>query len=75
LTDWLGGKSRNSLPVLPETAKLVDKRFLCIYGEEEKGSLCPQLSGNQIRVVSLKGAHHFGGSYETIGNLIVKEIE
>ena len=75
LTDWLRGKSQNSLSVLPETEKLANKHLLCIYGEEEKGSLCPQLSGNQIRVVSLKGAHHFGGSYETIGNLIVKEIE
>lgn len=74
LTDWLGAQSRNSLPVLPEIAKLTDKRFLCIYGEKEKESLCPQLSGNQTRVVPLKGAHHFGGSYETIANLILKEI-
>ena len=74
LTDWLGAQSRNSLPVLPEIAKLTDKRFLCIYGEQEKESLCPQLSGNQTRVVPLKGAHHFGGSYETIANLILKEI-
>jgi len=74
LTDWLGAQSRNSIPVLPEMAKLTDKRFLCIYGEKEKESLCPQLSGNQTRVVSFKGAHHFGGSYETIANLILKEI-
>jgi type IV secretory pathway VirJ component len=74
LADWLGAQSRNSLPVLPEIAKLTDKRFLCIYGEKEKESLCPQLSGNQTRVVPLKGAHHFGGSYETIANLILKEI-
>jgi type IV secretory pathway VirJ component len=74
LTDWLGAQSRNSLPVLPEIAKLTDKRFLCIYGEKEKESLCPQLSGSQTRVVPLKGAHHFGGSYETIANLILKEI-
>jgi type IV secretory pathway VirJ component len=75
LTDWLGGKSRNSLPVLPEVAKLEDKRFLCIYGEEEKDSLCLQLSGNQMRVFSFKGAHHFGGSYEAIANLIVGETD
>jgi type IV secretory pathway VirJ component len=75
LTDWLGGKSQNSLPVLPETEKLANKHLLCIYGEEEKESLCSRLSVNQARLVPFKGAHHFGGSYETIANLIVEEEE
>jgi len=75
MTDWLGGTPRNSLPVLPEVAKLADKRILCIYGEEEKASLCPQLSDDRTRVVAFKGAHHFGGSYETIANIIVREID
>ena len=75
LTDWLGGRSRNSKQVLPEVAKLESKRLLCVYGEEERESLCQQLSGSQIRVVSFKGAHHFGGNYEAIANMILNEIE
>jgi type IV secretory pathway VirJ component len=75
LTDWLGGRSRNSKQVLPEVAKLEGKRLLCVYGEEERESLCRQLSGSQTRVVSFKGAHHFGGNYEAITNIILNEIE
>jgi hypothetical protein len=59
LTDWLGGKSVNSLPVFPEIAKVADKRFLYIHSEKKKGRLCPQLSGNQTRVGFSEGAHHF----------------
>lgn len=74
LTDWIGGRSRNSKPVGPEAAKLEGKRLLCVYGEEESESLCPQLSGGWTRVISLKGAHHFGGNYEAIANMILNEI-
>jgi type IV secretory pathway VirJ component len=74
LTDWLGGGSRNSVRVLPEVEKLANKYLLCIYGEEEATSLCPQLSGSRMRVVAFKGAHHFGGDYESIAKLILNEI-
>lgn len=74
LTDWIGGRSRNSQLVGPEAAKLEGKRLLCVYGEEERESLCPQLSGGWTRVVSLKGAHHFGGHYEAIANMVLNEI-
>jgi type IV secretory pathway VirJ component len=75
LTDWLGGRPRNSKQILPEVAKLEGKRLLCVYGDEERGSLCQQLSGKQARVVSFKGAHHFGGNYEAIANMILDEFE
>jgi type IV secretory pathway VirJ component len=74
LTDWLGGKSRNAMKVLPEVEKLANKRILCIFGEAETGSLCPQLSGDRLRVVAFKGAHHFGRSYEAIANTILDEL-
>jgi len=74
LTDWVGGKPRNSRLVGPEAAKLEGKRLLCVYGEEESESLCPQLPGSLTRVVSLKGAHHFGGHYDSIADMILNEI-
>jgi type IV secretory pathway VirJ component len=60
--------------VLPEVEKLAAKRILCVYGQEETGSLCPQLSGHRVRVDSFKGAHHFGGSYEAIAHTILVEL-
>jgi type IV secretory pathway VirJ component len=74
LTDWLGGRSRKAMKVLPEVEKLAVKRILCVYGESETESLCPQLSGDRLRVVAFKGAHHFGGSYEAIADTILREL-
>ncbi len=74
LTDWLGGRGRDSVKVLPEVERLTGKRLLCVYGEEETASLCPQLSGSRMRVVAVKGAHHFGGDYEPIAKKIFDEL-
>lgn len=74
LTDWLGGKSRSSMRVLPEAERLTAKRILCVYGEAETDSLCPQMSGGRLQVVAFRGSHHFGGNYEAIAAAILGEI-
>ena len=45
LTDWLGGSEGGDRPVLPEVAKLRGKPLLCLYGQQEKDSLCTVLGG------------------------------
>lgn len=76
LTDWLGGVSKTARPVLPEVVKLREMgvRMLCFYGEQETESLCSKLDPNLAQVVSMKGAHHFGGNYLKIAETILKEI-
>ena len=76
LTDWLGGASKTARPVLPEVEQLrkMGVRILCFYGEQETESLCNKLDPNLARVVSIKGAHHFGGNYIKIAETILKEI-
>jgi len=76
LTDWLGGDSKTSRPVLPEVEKLrgMGIPMLCFYGEQETESLCSKLDPNLAQVVSMKGAHHFGGNYLKIAETILKEI-
>ena len=77
LNDWLGGASKTSRPVLPEVEKLrkMGVRMLCVYGEQETESLCSKLDPNLVQIVSIKGAHHFGGHYLTIAETILKEIK
>lgn len=74
--EWLGKVARKSdLRVAPEIAKLKGKQILCIYGMEEKDSLCGMLPAGLVRPVALKDGHHFGGDYKTIADIILKEAK
>ncbi len=73
-TEWFGGISRRTdLPVLPEVEKLKGKKILCVYGLEEGDSVCKTLPAGIVQPVVLKGGHHFGGDYQTIADIILKE--
>lgn len=75
VTDWLGGASEGQ-PVLPEVRKLGGHPpVLCLHGSQESDSLCPALTAAQGKSVELPGAHHFGGDYEAVANLILKEAQ
>ena len=74
LTDWLGGPSEGkTYPILPELQKLVGTRLLCLYGEEEKDSLCRDLEPSFAKIVALGGAHHFAGNYDAIAEAILRQ--
>lgn len=77
VTEWLGATSKAARPVLPEVEKLIGMkvRILCFYGRQEPDSLCNKLEPNLVQVVPLKGAHHFGGNYSKIAEIILKEIK
>jgi|SRR6185436_7556189 len=74
LTDWLVG-GRNERPVLPEVRKLAGRRLLCIYGRKEDDTLCPNLGQDLGKTAPLPGGHHFGGAYETIAALLLREVD
>jgi type IV secretory pathway VirJ component len=44
---------------------------LCIYGEDETDSLCPQLDPHKVTIVKLKGGHHFDGNYAGLARTIL----
>jgi type IV secretory pathway VirJ component len=72
LTDWLGGGGQGQ-PVLPEVKKLGGRSLLCLYGKDEDDSLCPRIGPPLGRAVALPGGHHFGGRYDTIADVILKQ--
>jgi type IV secretory pathway VirJ component len=76
LTDWLGNFAHTTaLPVQPEVERLRGKKILCFCGDKETGSLCDKLDPSLALTFRLKGAHHFGGNYNTIVEIILKEIQ
>ena len=74
MTDWLHTAAKG-LAVKPEVDKLHGHSILCLSGEDDKDSLCRELSGPHINVVTMKGAHHFDGGYEKLGRIILEQLK
>ena len=75
VADWMRNASSGIL-VKPEVDKLVSQRILCLAGEDDRDSLCPQLVGRpRIDIVMLKGAHHFDGAYDRLGHIIIEHLK
>ena len=60
---------------MPEIMQLGNTHLLCIYGEMESNSACPDLQGNRFTKVALPGAHHFDGNYTRIIETILREMK
>jgi len=69
LANWIGPSG--DLPIAPEALKLSAADTLCIYGREEKDSLCPALSPAHAQEMPLAGGHHFGGEYAALAARIL----
>jgi type IV secretory pathway VirJ component len=75
VADWMRNTSAGLL-VKPEVDKLVSQRILCLSGEDDHDSLCRELTGRpNIEVVTLKGAHHFDGGYDKLGQIIIEHLK
>ena len=72
VTNWIGPSG--DLPIAPEALKLSAASTLCIYGLEEKDSLCPQLAPAHARVMPLAGGHHFSGEYDALAARILEAM-
>jgi type IV secretory pathway VirJ component len=70
LSSWVSN-SAGGRPTLPEVNRMTGMPVLCIYGEDEKDSLCPQLDAARFSVVKLKGGHHFDGDYAGLARQIL----
>lgn len=71
VANWLG--TDDGLPVRPEADKLSSARTLCLYGKDDADSLCAELSPLHARVIQLPGGHHFGGDYDGLAQLILRQ--
>ncbi len=70
VANWIGSDS-DGLPVQPEIDKLSSASTLCVYGDDDAESICPQVSAQHARLVKLPGGHHFGGNYVPLAQLAI----
>ncbi len=72
LGDWLDtGRGADALPELPQVRALDWTRRLCVYGEEDDESLCPDLTGTGVEVRKVPGDHHFDEDYAGVAEIIL----
>jgi type IV secretory pathway VirJ component len=72
VSNWLGG-SDEGLPTRVETDKLSAEDTVCMYGSDDRDSLCPTIGTEHARIVSLSGGHHFGGEYQHVADLLLQQ--
>jgi len=72
--NWLSDDDEDALPIYPEAVKLQPSKTLCIYGADEKNSLCPQLAPGSVQAYAMKGGHHFDGAYEELASVILEHV-
>lgn len=73
VADWLGGD--NAGPATkPEIEKLKPIPVLCVYGEGETDSVCPDLAKGSAIDLKLAGGHHLGGSFDEVAQAIARLV-
>jgi len=72
LSNWIGPSGDK--PIAPEARKLLAADTLCVYGQDEKDSLCPQLAPVHVRPLPLAGGHHFGGDYDVLAARLLEAL-
>jgi type IV secretory pathway VirJ component len=72
---WLGAAGADDRPVLPELARIDPRLVQCVYGVEEKESLCPGPALDAAERIETKGGHHFDGNYRALAEKILAGAE
>lgn len=70
IADWVAS-DRAGPPTRPEVAALTHVPVLCVYGEGESDSICPQLSAAGIAREQIGKGHHFSGEYALLADRIL----
>ena len=67
---WLGIERGPHKATVPELERLGNLPVVCVVGDSETDSACPELRGPAAFMVRLPGGHHFEGSYEHVAHLV-----
>ena len=61
--------------IVPAIAALPADRVVCVYGEDEDDSACPDPSLKAVTQVKTTGGHHFDGDYEALGQQFLDRLK
>ena len=67
LRDWFTNRApEDGRPLLPAIKKIQGKNLLCLYGQEDLDTICPELEKGTAEVVAFPGGHHLGNQYTEV---------
>jgi type IV secretory pathway VirJ component len=66
ISGWLGIDD-SGYQIVPAIAALPATSVICVYGEDEDDSACPDPALKGTTVIKTSGGHHFDGNYEALG--------
>ena len=67
---WRSTSGKDDTPILPQLQALKGVPMVCVYGAEEKESLCRSAPPGLMTVIERKGKHHFDGNYNALGDIV-----
>jgi type IV secretory pathway VirJ component len=70
LSNWVV-RNHLGLRLKPELASLSAATTTCLYGSDDRDTICPTTPTELVTPVQLKGDHHFGGNYELLAEQIL----
>ena len=71
---WRTTSGRDDTPILPQLEALKGVPMVCVYGADEKESLCRSAPPGLMTVVERKGKHHFDGNYDALGDIVYQAV-
>lgn len=71
LSNWLKRDSAGR-PLKPELQKLAAANTLCVYGTDDRDTICPRVPTDHVTRVPLPGDHHFNGAYQKLADEILR---
>lgn len=74
ISGWLGIDD-SGYTITPAIAALPADRVICVYGEEDDDSACPDRSLGKTTTIKTSGGHHFDGNYTGIARRFLERID
>ncbi|MEZ5564496.1 MAG: AcvB/VirJ family lysyl-phosphatidylglycerol hydrolase [Gammaproteobacteria bacterium] len=71
--DWFNAR-KSGLPTLPAIVKLDPAKAMCIFGEEDRDSVCPAVPDGRAEKIRLPGGHHLRGAYADITDRVLARL-
>lgn len=71
---WRTTSDKGDIPILPQLEALKGLPMLCVYGKEEKESLCRTAPPGLMTVIARNGKHHFDGNYAALGDIVYEAV-
>lgn len=71
---WRTTSGKGDMPILPQIEALKGVPIVCIYGKDEKESLCRSAPPGLMTVIQRNGQHHFDGNYTALGDIVYEAV-